>query len=278
MMKNIIKNIVVLIALSVSNSTFSQTHFVKESWENVLDIAKKENKLIFVDLYFNGCFPCKQMDDKIFPDPKVAMVLNEAFVAFKSDIFKEDIGKRISRKYGVALYPSFIVLDSTGNTLEVTSGYHTVEQFIGLLNKAKEKAVSKEFKSYSVGLEGDYPEFFSDAYLKNKRNVTFDVVDMYLKSQSNLSAEIPFAVITGLKVGGEYADYVIDHAKDLTEAYGRVPVRNYIAHIVNNKAKRFGAEQNQEAFEGLLKKVKPSFTNQEWEKFNASFQKKFKTN
>ncbi|MBD0824897.1 thioredoxin family protein [Aestuariibaculum marinum] len=277
-MKNIIKHIVSITVIILPYVNFAQTNFYKASWEDVVLKAKTENKLIFVDLYFTGCFPCAQMDKTIFPNEKVSQLLNQDFVAFKSDIFKEDIGKRLARKYGVTGFPSFVILDSKGNTIDVNSGFKSVEELLSLLNAAKERFKTKDFKSYSKALNIDYPEFYSDAYLKNKRKVSFEVVDSYLKSQKDLNAEIPFVIITGLRIGGEYVDYVISHADKLAKAYGRIPVRNYLSGMVNVKAKHFGTENNQKEFENLLKQVKPIFTTNEWDKFGSDFKKTFEKN
>ncbi|MCR8669017.1 thioredoxin family protein [Aestuariibaculum sp. M13] len=277
-MKTIIKGLVFIFILFSPLLNSAQTNFYKASWEEVLVQAKKENKLIFVDLYFTGCFPCKQMDDKVFPDSKVVEVLNTSFIAFKSDIFKEDIGKKIARKYGVTGFPSFIVLDANGNTIEVTSGYHGVEELVAVLELAKSNESKKQFKAYSKALEGEYPEFYNDAYLKNKRQVPFEVVDAYLKSQKNLSEEIPFLIITGLRIGGEYTDYIIENASSLSSAYGHVPVRNYIASTVNLKAKVFASNNDISGFNKFLRKVKPHFTESEWERFREGFDKTFEKN
>lgn len=274
-MKNIFRMSLLALLIFWFNSSIAQTNFIKAPWEEILVKSENENKLILVDLYFTGCFPCAQMDKTIFPNEKVSQLLNQDFVAFKSDIFKEDIGKRLARKYGVTGFPSFVILDSKGNTIDVNSGFKSVEELLSLLNAAKEKFNAKDFKSYSKELNIDYPEFYSDAYLKNKRKVSFEVVDSYLKSQKDWNAEIPFVIITGLRIGGEYVDYVISHADKLAKAYGRIPVRNYLSGMVNVKAKRFGTENNQKEFENLLEQVKPVFTTNEWDKFGSDFKKTF---
>lgn len=277
-MKNNFKYIVCILVLFSSILSFAQTNFVNLTWDQVLLKAKNENKFIFIDLYFTGCFPCAQMDKSVFPDTRVASVMNSSFVAFKSDIFKEEIGKKLARKYGVTGFPSFIVLNPEGKTINVTSGFHKVEELIELLEKSMAEGKNNTFNNYSVNLEADYPEFFNDAYLNNKRQVSFEVVDAYLKSQKDLSDELPFVIITGLRIGGEYDNYVISHANKLANAYGRVPVRNYLSSMVNLKAKQFGNENNEKEFEKLLAQVKPVFTENEWEKFSTDFQKTFEKN
>ncbi|MBD0833452.1 thioredoxin family protein [Aestuariibaculum sediminum] len=275
-MKHILTSFLLFAGVLTSLSGVAQTKFLNTSWDEVKKTAQKENKLIFVDLYFTGCFPCAQMDKMVFPDPKVSKILNDSYVSFKSDIFKEEIGKKLARKYGVTGFPSFIILDQKGRTIEVVSGFHAIDEFVELLELTKTKAAKREFKSYSKDLEGDYPEFYNDAYLNNNRKMSFEIVDSYLKTQKDLSDEIPFVVIKGLRVGGVYADYVIKNAKELSGKYGKMPVRNYLASIVNIRAKQFSAEDNRTAFNKLLEQVKQMFNHEEWSRFMPGFEKTYK--
>ena len=49
-------------------NVFSQgIQFETGSWKEVLQKAKQENKLIFVDLYTTWCGPCKKMAAETFP-------------------------------------------------------------------------------------------------------------------------------------------------------------------------------------------------------------------
>ena len=45
--------------------------FAEGSWKELLETAKKEGKLIFVDCYTEWCQPCKQMEQQVFPSKKV---------------------------------------------------------------------------------------------------------------------------------------------------------------------------------------------------------------
>lgn len=51
------------------------TNFISGDWDSILKKAKAENKIIFVDCYFEGCMPCKQMDLKVYPDKNVGDAL-----------------------------------------------------------------------------------------------------------------------------------------------------------------------------------------------------------
>ncbi|MBD0836031.1 thioredoxin family protein [Aestuariibaculum suncheonense] len=274
-MKYTLKQTALVVLFLSSLIGISQTKFEKGDWKDILENAQKNNKLIMVDLYFAGCAPCAQMDANVFPNDEVSSLLNTDFVAFKADIFKEDIGKKLSLKYGVTGFPTFLFLAPNGKTLDIISGYHSVDEFVAVINEVKQLNRNKEYKKYSTSLEGDYPQFYSDAYLKNKRKVSFETSDNYLRTQTDLGSEIPFVIMTGLRVGGQYADYVLDNAAVLAENYGRMQVRNNIATIVKRKAMLFGEKSEESAFNKVLEKAKPIFTKTEWERFHPGFQKAF---
>ncbi|WP_027138019.1 thioredoxin family protein [Gaetbulibacter saemankumensis] len=256
---------------------FAQTNFKKLSWEEVIQQAQTENKPIFIDLYFQGCKPCAEMDADVFPNETIAHILNNDFIAFKADIFKEDIGKKLSLKYGVNGFPTFIFLSPEGYVLNIEKGYQSVKELEELLLSAQHLKTKKAYKKFSNTLTGDYPAFYSKAYLENKRNFDYDHVIEYLENQ-DLTKEIPFIVITGLRVGGIYADFVIDNAEILANDYGQSLVKSYLISQVTRKAVALGKQNNVDKFNELLAKVKPVFTTEDWIKYKDIFQTKYATN
>jgi thiol:disulfide interchange protein len=59
-----------------------------QSLNSILQQAKKENKLIFVDCYFTGCIPCAEMDKDVFPNAAVKAEMDKNFLMLKVDILK----------------------------------------------------------------------------------------------------------------------------------------------------------------------------------------------
>jgi thioredoxin-related protein len=273
-LKYIVSSIIVMASFFVN----AQTIFETTSWELVKEKAINENKLIFVDLYFTGCAPCAKMDADIFPDKEVYSLLNKHFISFKSDIFKEEIGKKLSMKYGVSGFPTFIFLNAEGKVIDMTIGFHDVKEFTVLLNTIQESASKEIYKKYSTSLDGNYPDFYRNAFMKNERHFTFENFDSYLKNEKDLSAEIPFTIITSLRVGGRYAEYVLDNAQQLAKDYGRIQVKNSVTSFALKKAASLGKENNSSDYKILLDKVKPIFTETEWGKYEPKFQNKFNSN
>ncbi|WP_163411347.1 thioredoxin family protein [Flavobacterium ajazii] len=254
----------------------AQTTSTDESWESAKKQAQTEKKLIFVDLYFTGCMPCAQMDKEVFPDPKVKAVLEADFVTFKSDILKEEIGKKLSMKYGVTGFPTFLFLNADGKIIDNAGGFQSVDQFTALLQNVKEAAQKGNFKKYSTKIqENDYPDFYVQAYLANKRNVPFDVADTYLKAQPSLLAEVPFVIITGLRIGKQYDDFFLKNASQLSKDYGSSSVSGHVFTILQRKKKEFEKTNDLKGFKELLAEAKELYTTEEWTKYEGILLKDF---
>jgi len=251
-----------------------QAQSTEESWVQAKKQAQSEKKLIFVDLYFTGCAPCAQMDKEVFPDPKVTAVMNADFVTFKSDILKEEVGKKLCMKYGVTGFPTFLVMNSEGKIVDIESGFHSVDQLTSLLQKSKENAKKGILKKYSTKDEV-YPDFYKQAYLEGKRNVSFEIADAYLKTQPSLMAEVPFVIITGLKIGREYDDFYLKKAKELYKDYGSSSVSIHVFNILQRKKKVFEKTNDLTSFKKLLEEMKPFYSIDEWTKYEGILLKDF---
>lgn len=87
--------------------------FKKENWKEILDLAKKENKLIFVNFYTDNWQPCREMAEKIFSAPKVADYFNRHFVNVKVDVARAD-GPILLNAYKVNAYPTLLFINGDG--------------------------------------------------------------------------------------------------------------------------------------------------------------------
>jgi len=265
----------VLLLACPSIALKAQAQSTEESWAQAKKQAQTEKKLIFVDLYFTGCAPCAQMDKEVFPDPKVAAVLSADFVTFKSDILKEEIGKKLCMKYGVTGFPTFLFMNADGKVIDIAGGFQNVEQFTALLQNAKEAAKKGIFKKYSPEIqEKDYPDFYKQAYLDGKRNVPFEVIDTYLKSK-DASEEVSFVIITGLRVGKQYDDQFLMKSKKLANDYGKWSVNSHVFTILQRKKKEFEKKKDLKGFTELVNDAKELYTPEEFTKYSGILLKDF---
>jgi thiol-disulfide isomerase/thioredoxin len=123
---------------SSSLFSFGQTKEIKfehSSFADVQALAKKENKLIFLDAYTTWCGPCKWMSKKVFTNDSVADFFNANFINLKMDMESEE-GKEIARKYSVRCYPNLLFLNNKGEVIHRSGGAKQPQDFISFATQA----------------------------------------------------------------------------------------------------------------------------------------------
>ena len=105
--------------------------FFEGTFDEALELAKKENKLIFFDAYASWCGPCKRMKSKVFTKEAVGSYFNTNFVNVKFDMEKGE-GPALARKYRVKAYPTLLFLNHKGEVKKLAVGYHNPNTLVEL--------------------------------------------------------------------------------------------------------------------------------------------------
>lgn len=105
--------------------------FHKGTWNEALTLAKKENKLIFLDISASWCPPCRMLKARTFSNPEVGTFFNANFINVEVDGEKGE-GKDLAYKYRIMGYPSLIFVNGNGDVVAQTAGYHNPEEFLEL--------------------------------------------------------------------------------------------------------------------------------------------------
>ncbi len=105
--------------------------FFEGTWEDALKAAKKENKLVFLDVYATWCGPCRRMDAITFANQEVGEYFNSRFINVKIDGEKGE-GPMIRRRYNVRGYPSLLFINYNGEVVKGTAGFRDPERFLEL--------------------------------------------------------------------------------------------------------------------------------------------------
>lgn len=136
-------------ATSSSSADSSLVHWL--SYNQAMNLARVQKKLVFVDLYADWCVPCRIMDVNVYGDSAVAKLLNERFIPVKLDADSEegivcDGKKNSARKcfssvWELKALPSFVLVAPKGMSILTVTQSMTVDDMLYLLNQflSKEK-------------------------------------------------------------------------------------------------------------------------------------------
>ncbi len=145
-------------------------NFIHLKWSEILELAQKENKQIFVDCFTEWCGPCKTMSSTVFKEKAVSDYFNSTFINVKIDMEKGE-GVAIKEKYGVSLFPTFLYLDTNGNEINRLVGSMKGSVFVDQTKKGlSETGLAKMQDRYAKGDRSapfvlDYLATLDKAYL-----------------------------------------------------------------------------------------------------------------
>jgi thiol-disulfide isomerase/thioredoxin len=225
-------------ALALAGSAFAQNRsisFDSSSWKTLLDKAKKENKLVYLDAYTSWCGPCKWMAKNIFTNDTVADFYNSHFINAKIDMEKGE-GVDIAQTYGVRAYPTMLFIDGEGNIVHRTCGSAYAADFVKIgedaLDPAKQVAgFTKKFNA------GNRDAAFVNHYfgLLEQGCQSFDKeFETYISSQDEAS----LSSAANWKIIYNYADLPTSKAFKYLEAHKDEFSKNHTADSVEEKINR----------------------------------------
>ena len=137
-----IKLLINFLLLGLASVAMAQTNFRHMTYQEALEAAKAENKLVFMDFYTSWCGPCKMMMKDVFPQKMVGDYLNERFVCIKLDAEKE--GQELAKRYQVKAYPTFIGVDPDEKEVMRKVGMAQANDFIGEIDRQIDPEKSPE--------------------------------------------------------------------------------------------------------------------------------------
>lgn len=103
--------------------------FEHGTWQELRDLAQKNNKLIFVDCYTSWCGPCKKLAREVFPQKEVGEYFNANFINVKIDMEKGE-GKDLKEQFGVEAFPTMLFINTDGSVAHRVVGYRRADKLI----------------------------------------------------------------------------------------------------------------------------------------------------
>ena len=113
-----------------------------QTFDKGVELAKKEKKMLVLDIYTDWCHWCKVMDKDTYGNPEVVKYAHENLVMAKLNAetdekfkFKEGnySGRQLSIMFGVEGFPSTIFLNSEGELITSISSFIPADRFIMML-------------------------------------------------------------------------------------------------------------------------------------------------
>lgn len=125
--------------------------FEHGTWEEALQKAKSEGKLLFVDVWATWCGPCKRLATEVFTDKEVASFFNTHFVCYKLLIDEKDDALReknqnLARTYNAMALPTLLWINAEGKAEHFSTGYKPAEEIL----KEAQKALDPDLRASHI--------------------------------------------------------------------------------------------------------------------------------
>ena len=133
----------------------------KGNFESILNKAKAEKKLVYVDIFTTWCGLCKKMDTEVFTNQEVSKTFNENFICYKIDGEKGE-GRDLVEYFELESYPTSMFLDSEWNVVLKLEGFRPKERLMEAAEKVK-------VRNKIIGSDDDLEQ----TYLKGQRDAPF---------------------------------------------------------------------------------------------------------
>ncbi len=150
----------------VASSTFAQkgVNFLKNSNLNTaIELAKKQNKLLFVEVYAPDCHICNSFTGT-FAQPQVGSIYNSRFINYQLDIRKPENQKILQQlKIIINATPTFLFFDPKGMKLVQARAFGEKENSVVNVNTIAQKAANPT----------DQANNFANKFKSGERSVAF---------------------------------------------------------------------------------------------------------
>ncbi len=115
--------------VSNPDKTIKEIQFQNITFNQALAKAKKENKMIFMNVYAVWCGPCMMLKKTTFKTQTVADNFNKSFINIDINAEKGE-GIELSKKYQVQAHPLMLIINPSGKVEKRILGYVKEDQLI----------------------------------------------------------------------------------------------------------------------------------------------------
>lgn len=171
-LKSIIPSILIFLLTFAGGEKKDPKEIKWLTFQEAVELNKKNPKKIYVDMYTSWCGWCKVMDAQTFKDPKVIETMNKHFYAVKMNAEMQDSivfsntlfinpnsnGNRSTHQLAAAMldnklmYPSSVFFDQGFNRIQILQGFLKPDEFNEILRFLGEDVYkTKSWEDFKAG-------------------------------------------------------------------------------------------------------------------------------
>jgi len=225
----------------ISVAQNSNISFEHGSMANAFAKADSSKRLVFVDCYTEWCGPCKGMAAYVFTNDTVADFFNSHFINVKMDMEKGE-GVAMVNKYKVGAFPTYLLLDASGNVVYKFVGGMTADTFLTTIKQGmdpqnrvarmnseyKKGNRSKAFLREYVKLKIEMKEIESGQKIANDYFTLLTPKERAKPENWYLFGENRYSLYLSNIYSSNF-NYLADHWKDFASANGKETVETKLA-------------------------------------------------
>lgn len=195
--QTILKQSAFFVLFFISIQCFGNKIEFMTDFDQAVQLAQKQNKLIFVDAMADWCGPCKMLDKHIFTEDKLADFHNEHFINVKIDA---DKNVSFKQKYGIRAYPTMLYLYPNAKEINRAMGVLPAGELLNIGHKAK-----KDFEIVHVKLnevhkvsEKKIITYLDKIGKKHGQDAKTKLANAYLEKKKNFNSEVRLKIVQAL--------------------------------------------------------------------------------
>lgn len=213
-----------------------------KTFNQIVELAQKDNKYIFIDAYASWCGPCKWMAKYIFPVKEVGDLFNKNYINAKFDMEKGE-GLELAKRFEVKNYPTYLILNKNGELVHRGLGSMEKEDFL----KLGEEGIhpDKQFVSLKKKyISGDRDKKFLLSFVNaafNAQDSLYNVaLKEYLSTEQNITDTNNLKLISAMTqtVNDAGFEYLIKYPNEFKQGIGAENYTNLVEELVYNEGRK----------------------------------------
>ena len=253
------------------NAQIKGVKFVKTNLKNAFEIAKKENKPVFVEIYAIGCQHCENFKNTFDTNPNVGAYFNQKFVSYQVEVNSPE-GREFRKKHNIYVLstPMMSFWDKEENLMhiQVTGDEQNNEKSLKemadrAIDSTKNSASWKNYFQQGMRDDNFLIEYGYMSRMICDTTANISAMNAFAEKQQSTNFQNPINFLVLQKVIIDDENLVFKHVVNNLDAYFAKYPKNEVVSTVENtvmyslyssRANNFSLEKMAEMKE-ILRKI-----------------------